>query len=145
VQEVTKTPPKGTAKGESILLFDGFCNLCTQSVRFILKRDRGRAFRFASIQSGRGGELYRACGFDPKTIETFVLIEGGRSFFKSDAAIRVAGRLSGLWPLLALLDVIPKSARDWGYDVVARNRYRWFGKTDQCMVPTDDDYDRFIE
>ena len=128
-----------------VILFDGICNLCTSSVQFVLKRDPKAHFSFASIQSEKGGRLYLSHGYRPDEIETFILIENGESYSKSDAAIRVARKLSGPWPILSVLVLIPRPIRNWFYDVIARNRYRWFGKTDSCMVPSREDLERFME
>ena len=136
---------RNTKEDKPIILFDGVCNLCTRSVRFVLKRDPKGHFVFASIQSNKGSALYRSHGFQPEEIETFVLIERDRSFSRSDAAIRIAWKLSGLWPVLALLVMVPRPIRDWGYNVIARNRYRWFGKTETCLVPSGEYSGRFIE
>jgi predicted DCC family thiol-disulfide oxidoreductase YuxK len=132
-------------RDKPIILFDGVCNLCTWSVRFVLERDPAGRFQFASIQSPKGGDLYRSCGHLPEAIETFVLIEGGRCYTKSDAAIRVARGLSGFWRWLWILIVVPRPVRNWGYDLIAGNRYRLFGRTDQCMIPDRDVSDRFID
>lgn len=78
-------------------------------------------------------------------METMVLIEGTSAFTKSDAALRIAKRLSGIYPALAVLFIIPRPIRDWGYDLIANNRYKWFGNRASCMVPTDDILDRFLE
>ena len=128
-----------------IILFDGVCNLCTWGVHFVIKRDPEKQFKFSSIQSNYGGDLYQKHGFQPEAIETFILLEQGRSFSKSTGAIRVASRLSGLWPMVKLLFIIPRPIRDLFYDIVLRNRYRLFGKKDSCMVPSEKVQDRFID
>jgi predicted DCC family thiol-disulfide oxidoreductase YuxK len=129
----------------SIILFDGTCNLCNGAVQFILERDPGRRFKFASIQSSTGRRLMGANGFDPNDAGTFVLIEGDRVFTRSEAALKVARELSGPWPALGLLRFVPKTLRDIGYTVITRNRYRWFGRKGSCMIPTEDVADRFLD
>ena len=89
--------------------------------------------------------MMREFGFAPDDVKTFVLVVGGRPYVKSDAAIHIARYLRGGWKLLGAIRVLPRPVRDWGYDVVARNRYRWFGRTESCMVPTPDIRARFIQ
>ena len=128
-----------------VVIFDGVCNLCAHSVRFILDHESGPALRFVPLQSLAGARLMREYGFSPEDAKTFVLVAGGRSYVKSDAAIRVAGYLRGIWQWLAAVRILPRPIRDWAYDVVARNRYRWFGRTESCMVPTPELRARFIQ
>jgi predicted DCC family thiol-disulfide oxidoreductase YuxK len=128
-----------------IVVFDGLCNLCTGSVRFILAHEKSAALRFAPLQSAAGARLMREHGLDPRDAKTFVLVEGGRAYVKSDAAIRLAAYLRGAGKLLALLVLVPRPLRNWFYDIVARNRYRWFGRRDACMAPGPELAKRFIE
>ncbi len=132
-------------RNSSIILFDGVCNLCNASVQFIIKHDPKAHFRFAALQSPIGQRLLEQHALRPQTMETMVLIEGTSAFTKSDAALRIAKRLSGIYPALAVLFIIPRPIRDWGYDLIANNRYKWFGNRASCMVPTDDILDRFLE
>jgi predicted DCC family thiol-disulfide oxidoreductase YuxK len=129
----------------AIVLFDGVCNLCTSTVQFIIKRDPHGYFTFASLQSEVGRTLLEEHGLQSDALDTFVLVEGSRYFTRSDAALRVAQHLSGGWALLRVLSLIPKPMRDWGYTVIARNRYRWFGTHETCMVPSRDILDRFLQ
>jgi predicted DCC family thiol-disulfide oxidoreductase YuxK len=135
----------GGASGRPIVLFDGVCQLCNGSVLFIVKRDPSRQFRFAALQSTAGAALLRTFGLPTDVLDTLVLIEGDRVFTRSTASLRIARRLSGLWPLLYGLIVVPRPLRDLLYRVVARNRYRWFGRRDACMMPTPDLQERFLE
>jgi predicted DCC family thiol-disulfide oxidoreductase YuxK len=128
-----------------IVVFDGVCNLCAHSVRFILRHEAAPHFQFAPLQSPAGTRLLKTFGFSPDDAKTFVLIAEGRSYVRSDAAIRIAKRLKGAWKLVGLVRVIPRPIRNWMYDVVARNRYRWFGRTEACMVPTPELRSRFLE
>jgi len=130
----------------AIILFDGVCNLCSASVRFIVERDRDAVFKFASIQSDVGKRLMEEHGVavpegDPTSI---VLIENGRVFDRSTAALHITRRLRGIWKLGWAFVVVPRFVRDAVYDVVAKHRYRWFGKKDACMVPTPELRTRFL-
>jgi predicted DCC family thiol-disulfide oxidoreductase YuxK len=129
----------------AIVLFDGVCNLCTSTVQFLIKRDPHGYFTFASLQSGIGRQLLEEHGLQLDALDTFVLVEGSRCFTRSDAALRVAQHLSGGWALLRVLSLIPKPLRDCGYTVIARHRYRWFGKQETCLVPSRDILDRFLQ
>ena len=128
-----------------IILFDGVCTLCNGWVQFIIKRDTRALFRFAALQSRTGQRLLTESGRCPQSLDSMVLIDAGSVFTKSDAALRIAGSLSGVWPLLGLFRVVPRWLRNGVYDCVAQNRYRWFGKQDVCMVPTGDLAHRFLE
>jgi predicted DCC family thiol-disulfide oxidoreductase YuxK len=128
-----------------IVLFDGVCNLCSASVQFILRRDSGARFRFASLQSAAGQELLARLGIDSQGIDSVVVIEGDRWFKESDAALRVAWHLGGPWRLLTVLRLIPRPLRDRAYRLIARNRYRWFGKKETCWLPTPELQGRFLD
>ncbi len=130
----------------AIVLFDGVCNLCSGSVRFIVERDPDAYFRFASIQSEAGAELMREHGLalpegDPSSI---VLVEDGRALQRSTAALHIVRRLKMPWKLLWAFVIVPRFLRDAVYDFIARHRYRWFGKKDVCMVPTPELRARFL-
>ncbi len=131
--------------GGPILLFDGVCNLCNGAVQFILKRDREGVFRFASLQSPTGQALLQHAGMPVDRISTLVLVENHKVWVRSDAALRLARHLSGAWPLLYGFIVIPRPLRDVVYDWVARNRYRWFGKQESCMMPAPEWKGRFVD
>ncbi|GMV90363.1 MAG: thiol-disulfide oxidoreductase [Candidatus Hydrogenedentota bacterium] len=128
-----------------VLLFDGVCNLCNGAVQFIIKRDTDAQFRFASLQSDAGQALLNQHDLPTEDFDTMVYIEGDTVYTKSTAGLRIARRLGGLWPLLYAFIVIPRPIRDAVYGVIVRNRYRWFGKRDDCMVPTPDLRARFLE
>jgi predicted DCC family thiol-disulfide oxidoreductase YuxK len=127
-----------------IVLFDGVCNLCNGAVQFILRRDPAGRFRFASLQSPAGEALQTRLGIDPKALDSIVLVEGERWYRESDAALRIASRMSGAWKALGVLRVIPRPLRDPVYRWVARNRYRWFGKQETCWLPTPELRGRFL-
>ncbi|WP_421384963.1 thiol-disulfide oxidoreductase DCC family protein [Bacillus salacetis] len=127
-----------------IILFDGVCNLCNNIVQFVIKRDKDAYFQFASQQSPEGQALMEKYQIDPQT-DSFILIEKGRAYMKSTAALRVSRNLDGTWKVFYAGMVIPKGLRDPIYDYIARNRYKWFGKRDSCMLPGPDMKKRFIE
>jgi len=127
-----------------VLLFDGVCNLCNSSVQFILKRDPKGIFRFASLQSEEAEALLEQYEDKPEDLDSVLLLEGEELYARSDAALRVARRLTGLWPFLYAFIVVPRPIRNGLYNWIARNRYRWFGKKDQCMMPRPEWKHRFL-
>jgi predicted DCC family thiol-disulfide oxidoreductase YuxK len=129
----------------AIVVFDGMCNLCSQAVQFVIKRDPAGIFRFASIQSATGGQLLEVYGLDRRSVDTIVLIKEGRSYVGSDAALEIAKDLKGFWKVAASLKIVPRPIRDCAYSWIARNRYRWFGKRGKCLVPTAEIRSRFLE
>jgi len=130
--------------GNSIILFDGVCNVCNGSVQFVIKRDKKNNFRFASLQSQEGQKLLAHYNLPASDFNSFVLIENERVYIKSEGALKVAKKLSGLWPLLYGFIIVPKFLRDGVYNVIARNRYKWFGKKDSCMIPTPEIRAKFL-
>lgn len=130
--------------GGAVVLFDGVCNLCNGSVQFIVRHDPAGRFRFASLQSEAGQALLLRHGMDPADLFSVVLVEGGRAYSRSDAALRIAGGLPGAWKAAGALRAVPRPLRDLVYGWVARNRYRWFGKQDACMIPTPELRARFL-
>jgi len=129
---------------DDVILYDGVCVFCSRWIRFIAARDRDRRFRFAAIQSGYGTRLARAIGIDPGDPDTNAVIHGGVPLFKSDGALTVLGTLPG-WSWVRALRVVPKPVRDTVYDLVARNRYRMFGKYEACAAPDEEMKARVIE
>lgn len=126
------------------VLFDGECNFCDASVQFIIKRDPYEYFQFASLQSETGQQLSKDFGI-PDEVDSLVLIEKGKAYTKSGAALRIAKKLDGLWHLAFLFIIVPSPIRDAFYDFFARNRYKWFGKKEEsCMLPTAADRKRFL-
>jgi len=126
-----------------IVLFDGVCSFCDQSVHFVLDRDRRGRFAFAALQSDVGSELAARHGI--RGVTSMVLIEGDRAYTESTAALRVARRLDGAWPLLYGLIVVPKRLRDAAYRAFAQRRYQWFGQLNACRVPTPETRGRFLD
>jgi predicted DCC family thiol-disulfide oxidoreductase YuxK len=130
---------------KSLLLFDGVCNLCNSSVQFILLRDKKDRFRFASLQSDYGQNLLREHNLPTESFNSLVLVENGKVYKKSTAALRIARKLKGLWPLLFAFIIIPPFIRNFVYDIIAKNRYRWFGKKEECMLPRPEWKQKFLE
>jgi predicted DCC family thiol-disulfide oxidoreductase YuxK len=128
-----------------VLLFDGECNLCNGAVQFVIKRDPDAVFRFASLQSDAGQAILERHDLPKEDFDTMVYLEGDEVWTKSTAALRILRRLGGVWGVAYSFIVIPRPVRDAVYAVIVRNRYRWFGKRDECMVPTPDLRARFLE
>lgn len=119
-----------------VLLFDGVCNLCNRSVQFVIKKDKKRIFRFASLQSELGMHVMQQYGLPVNDLNSFLLLENGKLYTKSTAALRLTRKLGGGWSLLYAFMIVPKFIRDGIYSWIARNRYKWFGKRDACWLPT---------
>lgn len=130
--------------GRAILLFDGVCNLCNSAVAFIIDRDPEGHFLFAPLQSELGRTLVANCALDPDQLDSLVLVEDGICYRKSTAALRIATRLRGGWRMAGIFKVIPRALRDPVYDIIARHRYRWFGKRESCRIATSDEQSRFL-
>lgn len=128
-----------------IVLFDGVCNLCNRYVQFLVERDDAGVFHFASLQSDVGRTLLAEHDRPTDELESVVLIEDGRCYEKSSAVLRIAYLLGGGYRLLWPFRFLPRWLRDRAYDFVANRRYSWFGKRDQCMVPSGDLESRFLE
>ena len=127
-----------------ILLFDGHCNLCNAWVQFIVKRDSARTIRFASLQSRAGRKMLEEHNIDVNYIDSLVFLEEGSFYVSSTAALRTFSYLDGWQKHLIFLTVIPRSFRDLVYCFIARNRYKWFGRREQCMIPTPELRERFL-
>lgn len=127
-----------------VVLFDGVCNLCSSVVKFTISRDPDGIFRFASLQSEAARFFLNKFGLSTEDFDSFVLIERDKHFLRSTAVLRLCKRLKGLWPLLYLLIIIPRPLRDFVYNIVAENRYKWFGKKEECFVPSPDINSRFL-
>jgi predicted DCC family thiol-disulfide oxidoreductase YuxK len=129
---------------QPIVLFDGVCNLCNGAVQFIIRHDKKNIFMFASLQSEVGRKILEQYNFPLDELNSFILIENNKAYTRSTGALRVAKKLNGLWPLLYGFIIIPKFIRDSIYNWVAGNRYKWFGKKDDCMIPTPELKARFL-
>ena len=143
-QELHRRKSHEWDKYERVIVFDGVCNVCNASVNFVMARDPDRKFRFGTLQSEAAQQVLKELEVSTEDFETFLLLEDDRVFTKSTAALRVARQLGSLWPLLYALMVIPRPIRDAAYDVIARNRYHWMGKSETCRVPTPTDRERFV-
>jgi predicted DCC family thiol-disulfide oxidoreductase YuxK len=129
---------------DNVILYDGVCVFCSRWIRFIATHDTAKRFRFTAIQSDYGTRLARAFGIDPNDPDTNAVIHGGVAYFKSDAALTVLSNLPG-WRWTRLLFAVPKPFRNAVYNLVAKNRYRIFGKYDACFVPDADMRERVME
>jgi predicted DCC family thiol-disulfide oxidoreductase YuxK len=132
-------------KHQQIILFDGICNLCNGSVTFILRSEKSSIFKFASIQSATGQELLAWGGLPKNYNQAVILIDHGRIYLGSTAALKIGRQLRFPWSFLCYAGfLVPKFIRDWVYHQIAQHRYEWFGKRDVCMVPTENSKSRFL-
>ncbi len=130
---------------QSVILFDGVCNFCNSSVNFIIKEDKKQQFRFAALQSIAGQQLLEQYHLPIDSMQSIVLIENGKAYLKSTAILRICKRLKNLWPVCYVFIVIPAKLRDLLYELISNNRYKWFGKNDECMVPDSNTKNRFLQ
>lgn len=126
-----------------VIVFDGYCNLCNGWVSFLLSRDREHRFRFATLQGPAGQEVLRGAG-ESSSGQSVVLVQNGRAYTRSGAALRILKLLGPPWSVAQVLLLIPGPIRDLVYDLIARNRYRWFGRRAECRVPTAEERERFL-
>lgn len=119
-----------------VIFFDGVCNLCNASVQFVIEHDKENYFKYSALQGDFAKEILPKFNINPSHFNSILLVENGTLYTKSSAALRVAKKLNGFWPLLYGFIVVPKFIRDWVYDIIARNRYKWWGKKESCWVPT---------
>ncbi|MEO6669618.1 MAG: thiol-disulfide oxidoreductase DCC family protein [Ferruginibacter sp.] len=129
---------------QSILLFDGVCNLCNSSVQYVIKHDTKATFKFASLQGENGQQLLAKHNLPLNDLNSFVLIQNNKAYTRSTAALKVAKELNGMIKLLYGFIIVPRFIRDAGYKLIAHNRYRWFGKRQECMIPTLALKERFL-
>ena len=130
---------------DPLILFDGVCNFCCASVQFVIKRDKNNVFHFCQLQSETGKQLMDKFGLSDSGLTSMVLIQNQRAYIKSSAALRIAAKLGGLWPLLSIFLIIPAVIRDVVYDFIGNHRYQWFGKKDVCWIPDDAIRQRFLD
>lgn len=132
-------------KNKKIILFDGVCNLCEASVQFVIKHDTKDVFRFVSLQSDLGQEILSHIGIDTKNIDSIILYEPGISYYyKSDAALVIAKNLGGFFHFGTVFKIIPTGIRNYLYDYIAKNRYKWYGKNASCMTPSKEVKNKFL-
>ena len=134
-----------TNQDHPVLLFDGHCNLCNGSVQWIIRRDPEATFRFASLQSDAGRSILRKAGMNTDDLDTVVLYYEGALHTRSDAALKVLLLLGPPWSWLYPLSILPRTFRNTVYDWIARNRYRWFGRSESCMIPSPELKARFLD
>ncbi len=134
-----------TERIENVILFDGVCNLCNGAINFIIDRDKNNHFKFAALQSDYGQQYLDTNNLPLDDFESMVFIEKGEIYNKSTAALKIVRNLSGLWPVLYIFIIFPKFLRDAVYNLIANNRYKMFGKRDQCRVPTPELKAKFLD
>jgi len=132
-------------KDKKIILFDGVCNLCDASVQYVIKKDVKDVFRFVAIQSELGQKIINYIKVDTSQTDSIILYIPGKAYFvKADAAFNIAKELGGLISLTSIFSVLPQFLKNFGYDFVAKNRYKWYGKKDSCMMPTPELKSKFL-
>jgi predicted DCC family thiol-disulfide oxidoreductase YuxK len=137
-------PQSDRRRDSSVVLFDGVCNLCNAAVRFVIDRDPNARFRFAALDSEAARALLQTAPLPAALLDSIVLVEEEGVFTRSDAALRIARRLTFPWPLAYVFILVPRVLRDALYDWIARHRYRWFGRRETCMLPTPELKGRFL-
>lgn len=130
---------------DKLILFDGVCKLCAGTVQFIIRHEKDSTLRFASIQSELGQRIFQEHNLPVENAQSILVTSNDNILSKSDAIIEILRHLKWPWRMGILLKIVPRFLRDWGYTIVASNRYRWFGKKDACMIPTADIKSRFLE
>ena len=132
-------------KDKKIILFDGVCNLCNNAVQFIIKNDKNDIFRFLPLQSELGNEICNYIGVDQNKIDSIILYHPGVAYYyKSSAAIEIAEELGGIYSLASILKIFPEKLLNYVYDYIAKNRYKWYGKKESCMIPTPELKAKFL-
>ena len=134
-----------TTENTTIILFDGVCNFCNSCINFIIRHDKLNYFRYATLQSKKGKELLEKFKVDITNTDSIILIENNKAYIKSTAALRIVKHLNKLYPLLVVFIVVPALIRNWIYDLIAKHRYKWFGKRDVCMIPDEKTKALFLE
>lgn len=130
---------------QSIILFDGVCNFCNGAVNFAIRHDKKGIIKFAPLQSAIGQQLLKQYNLPTQQMDSFIFIDGNVAYTQSTAAIKVCSNLNGLWPMCKVFLIVPKFIRDGLYNWVAKNRYKWFGEKESCMIPTPDIRARFLQ
>ena len=131
---------------KKIILFDGVCNLCNSSIQFVIKHDKKNRYKFAALQSDVAKMLLNERGIDSSQIDSIVLIDPNTAYYiKSSAALEIGKSFGGGWRLLSIFEWVPRPIRDWIYDLIAKNRYSWFGKQNDCMIPTPELKAKFLD
>jgi len=124
-------------ENKKIILFDGVCNLCDSSIQFIIRHDKNDIFRFVALQSDLGLEIIKHIGVDVAKTDSIILYEPGNAYYyKAEAALKISKELGGIYSVISWFSILPKGLTNSVYDYIAKNRYRWYGKKDACMIPT---------
>ena len=132
-------------KDKKIVLFDGVCNMCDSLVQYVIRRDTKDVFRFVQLQSETGMKILQHIGVDREKMDSIILYEPGIAYYyKSAAVLEIVKALGGIAGLLSVFKIVPTSIRNSVYDYVARNRYKWYGKKDSCMMPTKEMLSKFL-
>lgn len=136
----------GVQKDKKLILFDGICNLCNSSVLYVIKRDKKNRFLFAPLQSETGKQIIEAFSIDTSQLDSIILFTPEKGIhYKSTAALKIASQLPFPTKVLAIFLIVPNFIRNWVYDFIARNRYKWYGKKESCMIPTPELKSRFLD
>ncbi|NNL03285.1 MAG: DUF393 domain-containing protein [Eudoraea sp.] len=131
---------------KKIILFDGVCNLCNSSIQFVIRHDKKNRYKFAALQSDTAKMLLNERGIDSSQIDSIILIDPNTAYYiKSTAALEIGKSFGGGWRLLSIFEWVPRPIRDWIYDLIAKNRYSWFGKQNDCMIPTPELKAKFLD
>ncbi len=132
-------------ESNNILLFDGVCNLCNSTVKFVIRQDKNALIKFASLQSSFGQKILLEHQLSNSRFDSFIYVKKDGILLKSTAALNLMKDIGGVWTLLYAFIIIPRFIRDFVYDMIAKNRYRWFGKQQTCMIPSAEIKARFLE
>lgn len=133
-------------KDKKILLFDGVCNLCNSAVQFVIKHDKKDLFRFVTLQSDLGQKIAKHIGVDTSKIDSMIVYEPNIAYYyKAQAALKIVKYIGGIYNLMGVFSIVPQGILNTIYDFVAKNRYKWFGKKDSCMIPTAELKSKFLE
>jgi predicted DCC family thiol-disulfide oxidoreductase YuxK len=144
VKQGSRVQPHEWSSYERVIVFDGVCNFCNAFVDFLIERDPRERFKFGTLQSQPGQQLLMQLHLATTDYETFLLLENGKAFTKSTAALKILRCLPGFWPWLYAFIIIPRSLRDMFYSFIAQHRYQWMGRSDTCRVPSPKERTRFI-
>ena len=141
-----KLEMKKLAVDKKIILFDGVCNLCSSAVQLIIENDKKDIFRFVSLQSDLGQEITTYLGISSANLDSIILYQPGYAYYyKSQAVFEIAKELGGIYSISTIFSILPSSITDYVYDYIAKNRYKWYGKKEFCMIPTNDIKAKFLE
>ena len=133
-------------ENKKVILFDGVCNLCNGTVNKVIDYDKKNTFLFAALQSETGQVIVKKLGINTNEVDSIILYENNMAYYvKSTAAIKIMNDLGGVWNLTKIFWIFPEGFRNWVYDIIARNRYRWFGKEESCRIPTPELKAKFLD